>query len=424
MSQGVRRIGLAATPAPWSKALRNYARDHASGIEVETLLDPRHLRRPGRLPFDVLVVDDTARIFPAAAVADAVEGGTFAVGLYDAVNGLGRQFLEGLGVQLVLPATTPPDQLIEMLTRLAPAGAEAGPADDRTHRQAGRVPATGVRPGGAGRLSAWYGTTGGCGLTEAIIAAADVLAGDRRTLVIEAEPLSASMAARLCRSPATGLSWVLGRVARGQSALPEGLSGQLEDGTRPLGRFDVICQTAVPGGPAPMSEQAVLALVEEARRNYDHVLVSTGPLVAAPSAAGKDRFAAGRALLSVADLTVAVATADPIGAVALAAWRAAADELGVDRAWAVMGRAGRPRFEQAQLAELVAGATAARPFQRLWFLPEDEAVSRARWNAGLVARGRWSTAVNRLAVALGDVDRRAGTPRVDRASGWGLVMAR
>ncbi|HVA44631.1 MAG TPA: hypothetical protein VNF50_14205 [Acidimicrobiales bacterium] len=428
MTPPVRRIGIAATPAPWSKSFRNYARDHAAGVEVETLLDPRQLRRPGRDPFNILLVDDTARTFSSPAIAEAVADGIFVVGLFDQTSGMGRGYLERLGVQLILPAATVPEELIQTVVRLAPAPEAGQPSSLGEPRGESLSPSMHGRQGDGdrgGAVSVWYSVTGGCGLTETVIGVAESLAAGSRVLVVEADPLAASMAARLSRSPAVGLSWALGRVSHGQSALPDGLAGARDDGARPLGRFDLVAQTSLPGGPPLTDPDSLLGLISEARRGYGHILVSTGPLVAAPGSVGKDRFAGGRALLGVADVAVAVATADPMGAVELGGWKAAAAELATSApAWAVLGGGGRARFEEAQLAELVGAATALRPFQRLWFLPEDDAVRLARWNSHLVARGRWHACIRRLAAGLGTVEAIAHVAAPARSEGWGLVVSR
>ncbi|HUZ43527.1 MAG TPA: hypothetical protein VMU63_03930 [Acidimicrobiales bacterium] len=427
MSPAVRRIGIAATPAPWSKGFRNYARDHAAGVEVETLLDARQLHRPGRPPFHILVVDDTARTFTSSAIADAVGEGTFVVGLFDEAAGMGRAFLERLGVQLILSAATGPEELIQAILRVAPAPDVLLATDPGVHTGQNGPP-RGEREGqltAGGTVSVWYSVTGGCGLTETIIGVADALAAGGPVLVVEADPLASAMAARLSRSPAVGLSWALGRVSHGQGALPDGLARARDDGVRPLGRFDLVAQTSMPGGPPPVDPDSLLGLVSEARRSYQHVLVSVGPLVAAPPSNAKDRFAVGRALLGHADVALAVATADPLGAVELGGWRAAAAEMAVGApAWAVLGRGGRARFEETQLADLVGTSTALRPFQRLWFLPEDDAVSLARWNSHLVARGRWHSCIRRLASGLGAVEAISHGGVAGRSGAWGLVVSR
>lgn len=415
-------VGVSATRAPWSAALRNYVRDHAEGIEVETLLDPRHLRRAGRRRLDVLVIDDMSRLFPASSVGSAIEEGTFVVGLFDQNGGVGRAYLDALGAQLVVPADTGADELVEIFRRIGPS-ALSEPVTTRPHRVSA-PPVGGRRPRRQGVMSVWYSATGGSGLTETMVGVAEMLSGHSRVLLIEAEPLSASMAARLSRSPVSGLSWVLGRVSHGHPALPDGLTGPREDGTPPLGGFDLIGQTSTPGGPPSVPAEALSELIDQALCGYEHVMVGAGPLVSSTASSTRDRFSAGRSLLAGADLAVASATADPLGAVELGGWKATATELGLRApAWAVLGRAGRPRFEEAQLAALVENSTGARPFSHLWFLPEDDAVARARWNSQLVSHGRWHSAVRRLAGALAAVTPVPAPPPTRRAEAWGLVVA-
>ena len=404
------RIGVSATPASWSLALRNYARDHAIGVEMETLLDPRQLARADRSRFHVLVVDDVARIFTPGTIAAAQEGGTFVIGLCNEANGMGRAHLERLGVQLILPDTTRPEDLLQAIDQLAPEEPGLRPLPPS------RSPAT-----NRGLLSVWYSVTGGSGLTEALIATAETMANGSRVLVIEADPVSTVLAARLNRSASSGLGWCLNRLAQGRSALPDGLSGPGDAAAPPLGRFDVICQGATISGSA-VEHDHLQGLVDEALEAYEHVLVAAGPLLSAVGANARDRLAVGRTLLPRADVALAWATADPIGAVALGNWRTVADELQLaGQAWALLGRSSRSRFEEQQLAEVVQAATANRQFHRLSFLPEDAAVRRARWDGRLVGRGRWYDAIGRLALTIGQAPRAVRAP--ERPGSWGLVMA-
>ena len=406
----VTRVGVSATPAPWSKVLRSYARDHASGVEIETLLDPRYLVRSDRQRLHILVVDDVARIFTPDSIAAAGAAGTFVIGLSDEANGMGRAYLERLGVQLVLPVSTAPEELLRTFDQLAPPETAIGPfqlAHD----------STGARHG---RLSVWYSVSGGSGLTEAMIGTAQVLARSGRVLVIEVDPVSAVMAARLNRSPSSGLAWCLNRISQGRPCIPEGLSGPAEDAASPLGAFDVITQGSAVAGSV-IDARLLNALADEALASYDQVVVAAGPLAPGSGGANRDVFSPGRTLLPRADVALAWTTSDPIGALVLGKWRTTADDLRLaGQAWAVLGRSSRSRFEEQQLAEVVQVATASRQFNRLCFLPEDDAVRRARWNGTMVTRGRWADGVRRLAGAL------VAAPLADRAqdrSSWGLVMA-
>ena len=212
------------------------------------------------------------------------------IGLFDAEVGLGRRYLEDLGVAQLLPVSTPTAELA------------AGVGGDRTDRPR-RCSAPGaaqrpsdLRAGRRGQVVVWTTVSGGVGLTEAVLAAAEWLAGHGRTLLIEANPMAAVLAARLGRDPAFGLAWTLGRVAHGHSGLPEGLSPPRPETTGGLGHFDVICQTSGPGGPPAMVPGHLAALVEEARGGYEQVLVEAGPVLGPSPKLGVDRFSAGRAI--------------------------------------------------------------------------------------------------------------------------------
>jgi hypothetical protein len=270
----------------------------------------------------------------------------------------------------------------------------------------------------------WSSASGGSGLTEALVGTAEALARDWRVLVIESDPLSTVLAARLNRSPSSGLGWCLNRIAQGRTCLPDGLSGAAEEGGAPIGSFDVVGQTAAAGGTLPVEAGLLATLVDEALAAYDHVLLAAGPLTAASGSAGRDRLSAGRAHLARADVALGWAGSDPIGAVSLGGWRALAEDAGlIGQAWGVFGRSGRSRFEEQQLTDLVGTATAARPFHRVTFLPEDDAVRRARWDGTMVSRGRWHDGTRRLAEALSAVPA-VSRPEPASVGGWGLVMTR
>jgi hypothetical protein len=239
--------------------------------------------------------------------------------------------------------------------------------------------------------------SGGAGLTEVLVAVAEHLGKRARTLLIEADEVGPVLASRLLRSSDTGLAWAVSRAAHGQKALPDGLSGRREDGTAPVGNFDVVCGT--PGAAQVIPAAELLRLVEEAAASYDRVLVETSWLVGAPS--GRERFGAARAMLATADRAVVLAAPDPEGAARLVEWRAAAMALGCKApCWAAFGRARTSRYERSHLADLLKANTGRHPFEDVCFLPEDPTVARARWNAELVWKGPWLRAVNTLADAV------------------------
>lgn len=423
-------VGLAATRAAWSAELRSFVRDHTTGITAETVLDGRRLGRGRGRQLDVVVVDDVTRVLGAGDIGAAVAGGTVVIGLYNSEGGRGRAYLEGLGVSRLLPVSVPTAELAALIGEIGPVNSGCLSQTDtvapETVAYGGSLPAGGRR---RGSLTVFTSVSGGAGLTETLIGLAQCWAARWRVLVIEANPLAATLAVRLRRDPAYGLGWALGRLAQGRPALPDGLSPMLAGSAGGSGGFDVVAQSASPGGPPLVDPAQLQALVEEGLGGYDHVLVEAGPLVVAPPAAGgSDRFSAGRAMLAGADRVVVLAGPDPESAARLVEWRAAAGEVGMAApVWAVFGRvAGRGAFEASQLTALVGASTGPGGFAAVRVLPEDPVVARARWNGELVWRGRWRKAVDRLAADLAAAPVAAAGPapvtsrRVSLASdaGW------
>ena len=245
-------VGVCATTAPWSKDLRGYVRDHRSGIDTEMVLSAGQLDRGDRRRFDVLVVDDVSRLLGPADIDGLLAGGTEVIGLFHpGPHAGGRAALEGLGVRCdrVLPSSTRPSELASLIETIGPVNATAvnGPPVRATANLAV------VRRRG-GRLVVFSAVSGGTGLTEVVLAVGEALAARCSTLVIEASPLAASLAARTGGHPTRTLAWSLGRIALRHRALPDGLTPPAESHSR-LGRCDRICQTAAPGGPPLMSPE-------------------------------------------------------------------------------------------------------------------------------------------------------------------------
>ena len=390
-------LGISATTAPWSVALRSYVRDHTQGISVEVVVDRAGLTRAAS-KLDVLVIDDIMRLFSRPDLAGAQLKGAHVIGLFDDTAGMGRKYLADLGADQLLPASAPVAEVADAVLRVGPRarpGSGASVADEPPRR--------GGIHRSLGCLSVWTKASGGAGLSEAVVAAAEALAAKKKVLLIEAEEVVPVLVSRLVRSPETGLLWAVSRAGQGTRALPEGLSGPRGDGSAPLGHFDAVCATR--GVPQPLNPAHLLRLVEEALDIYDHVVVETSWLAGPPAA--RDRFAAARAVLRRADWVVVLAGADPEGAARLVDWKASALSAGVSApCWAAFGRAGRSRYERDHLRSLVDNSTGRSPFAGVVFLPEDPTVARARWNAELVWKGPWRKAINALVVAAC----RAGAP--------------
>jgi hypothetical protein len=388
-------VGLAATTASWSAAFRSYVLDHSQGVELEVVMDRAGLRR-AQAKIDVLVLDDVMRTFSALDVFRARDAGIHVLGLSDHSAGVGRQYLLSLGVDQVVAAATEPHELLALVCQIRPRR-DAGTTTPSWPLWPADIPVGGEAKRARGVVCAWTKVSGGAGLTESVVAAAEVLSSRARVLVIEAEEVAPILVSRLLRSPEGGLPWALSRVRQGLGALPEGLSGARDDGTTPVGHFDVIC--AAPGAAHVVGPAQLEKLVIESAASYDYVLVETGWLVGSPST--RERFSAARKVLQMAGSIVVMAAADPEGAARLVQWKASALAAGVGvPCWAAFGRARKSRYEKDHLRGLVEANTGRHPYSGFVFLPEDAAVERARWNAEIAGKGPWQSAVRDLVMAI------------------------
>ena len=385
-------VAVSATKLPWSPDFRAYTRDHSTDLGVEVIVTVRALLQPSHRSFDVLLVDDMMRLVSAADIAAAHDRQIHVIGLSDSAQGQGRAYLEELGVDQVIAVSTPPAELAQMIRAIGAKNAHTEPA----RRSPVQTPWA-TAPARRGSLTAFMPTSGGAGLSEALVGVAEVLVRGRQgVLVVEADEVHPVLANRLRRSAQSGLAWALSRAQQAKPVFPEGLSGPNSDGLKPIGDFDAICGVSSPGGPTPVNPVDLTRALEEALAIYDHVLVDTGPWLT--SQTGRDRLGAARATLELAARVVAFGRSTPDGVAQLVEWRANAHENGLGAPlWAVFGRS-RDKYERAHLGHILDASTMpVRSFAGVHFLPEDRHIAKARWNAQLVERGPWLRAVKALA---------------------------
>ena len=91
-------------------------------------------------------------------------------------------------------------------------------------------------------------TSGGAGLTEAFVGAAEALVRrGQSVLVVEADEVHPVLANRLRRSAQSGLPWALSVPEQAKPVFPEGLSGPTATGSNPSG-------TSTPSAVCPRRE--------------------------------------------------------------------------------------------------------------------------------------------------------------------------
>ena len=135
-------------------------RDHTTDLGVEVIVTVRALLHPSHRSFDVLLVDDMMRLVSGADVAAAHDRQVHVIGLTDPAQGLGRAYLEELGVdQIVAAMSAPPAELARLVRAIGPKNAHPEPA----RRSPVRTPG----PGSARRGCAYglHPSSGGAGLS-------------------------------------------------------------------------------------------------------------------------------------------------------------------------------------------------------------------------------------------------------------------
>lgn len=380
------RVAVVAQ-AQWATDFRSYVHDHMQNMVVEALLD-RSQFAPGG--FDVVVVDDSTRVLSGYDVTRAVAAGTVTVGVFDAAHPAGEAFLEGLGVSRVYRSDVDTATLAGLIASIGPVRPDVTVVEAGPRRN----------PGRRGALTAVSSANGGSGLTELLVAVSQRWSASRKVLVIEANPLTAGLAARLRRPPEWGLAWVLGLVSQGRELLPGALTPMMGPEGRGLGDFDLICQSSQPGGPPLMNPAYLDLLLDETLGAYDDVVVEVGPLVL-DSSSPSDRFAAGRRVLRRADQVLVVARGEAESVLDLAAWRAATVGLELRAPCHAVFAGTRGRFEPAHLQIHLAEVTGdAGWFASVSSLPYDRRVAKNRWNHELTCSGRWARSVADLARRL------------------------
>lgn len=409
-------VGLTATRGKWSADLRAFVRDHAQGIALEVIMDkPALMRAAARI--DILVVDDLMRLFSADDLSRVIALGVHVIGIRE-IDGMGDGYLATLGVEKVVDADSSPEDTVALLKQVEPRR-----HSNRTTADWGSWPdSAAASKRGRATISVWHKVSGGAGMTEAIIAAAEFSAQTSKTILVELDHIVPIMVSRLLRSPDAGLACGLSRVANGQRVVPDALNGAREDGVPPVGSFDVICAGY---GQAPkITAGGVSRLVDDIATSYDHIYLETSSVPTTPGES--ERSAAVRTVLSKAHEAVLFASSDPHGAARLVEWKATMGATVAVPCQAVFGRASESRYEKDHLASLVASGTHQSPFSRVVFLPEDAVVQRARWNAELVWKGPWLREVRSLALipsVRGSTEPKAwegtgGTTSVTTPSSW------
>ncbi len=373
-------IALVLSAESWVDDLHRHCADHG-GARVRCLvLDPAVALDED---FDILVTGERWPA-PTRPFVDALHArGRRVLVVGDPERG--ADLAARLGVDGLVATTGAPLAIVDAALHLLPAAAaapdgrsasamtDAGLVDDgRTPgSQAAPVPAPFVVVGGP-----W-----GAGSTEVALALAAccVRSGDR-TVVVDADTVTPSVAARLGLPLEPNLCTAVDAAVYGLGAVP----GALFD----LGDGWPVVLVGAPNrrSGGALSGADVVAVGDVLARRFHPVLFD----ISAGGRSESDGDVSG-ALLARATAVVAVGAANPVGVVRLVEWLDGVRSIAADvPIHLVMNRAPAARTRRAELAgELQREARIAG----LTFVPTDPRVDDAAWTAALVERGPFAKAL-------------------------------
>jgi MinD-like ATPase involved in chromosome partitioning or flagellar assembly len=373
-------IALVLSPDAWVERVHRHCADHGGArvrcivVEPSVALDEE---------YHVLVATDR---WPAMTrpFVDSLHAGGRRVLLVcdDEDEPAARELADRLGADGTVRASADAAEIVAAVVTLAPEAAfepTRPPVETAPDPRRGAAPRVGLVA---------VGGPSGAGATEIAIGLA--AAGSRRgarAVVVDADHVTPSIAARLGLPLEPNLCSAVDAVAFGLGAVP----GALFD----LGdRWPAV----LVGAPSRRAADAltpadVRAVADVLGERYAPVVVD---LAAPATAYGPDLAPV---LLERAGAVVAVGAATPVGVVRLVEWIALVDRyVAGTPVHLVVNRASSVRSRRAELAsELLASGRAAS----LTFIPHDPRVEDAVWDAGIPERGAFARAVTELLERIG-----------------------
>lgn len=387
-------IGIVASSREWRSVLQAHVRDHVADVRVQILREPRMALE---LDLDVVVIDDVSSFLTRDKVVRLREKGTRVVGIYDpeGQEGLGQSFLDNLGVDLALPSTISPEEMINAVSQLQPRQNYSHTFD---HAVADfTAESTIVSDPGDSTLIAVSGPSG-TGSTEVAIALADVLVARRNaTLLMDCDEVGPSIARRLGFHLHPNILSAMDAVANVTKPMTE-MVGRPSDRAASSVNFDVIPGIANPEDWSQLRSMEMSDLFTAARKSWRYIVCNTGAFAEDLSGYGMERFGATRATLEHADVIIGVMSPTPTGYMRFLDWMASLRTVGHDRAvFVVVNHAPKSNYVRGEIENQLSRDVDSRYLAGLHFISDDERVVKAEWEGQLVSRGPFVTGVAEVA---------------------------
>lgn len=387
-------IGIIASSREWRTLLQAHVRDHVADVRVQILREPRIALE---LDLDIVVIDDVSSFLTRDKVIRLREKGTRVVGIYDpeGQEGLGEKFLENLGVDLSLPSTISPEEMISAFSQLQPRQV-SHEVDQAVFNYAQNT----FAPQAPQTVSSLVAVSGpaGVGSTEVAIALADIVAQRKaRTLLIDCDEVGPSVARRLGYHLHPNILSAIDSVANMTSHLTENV-GRPSDRVANNINFEVIPGISNPEDWSQLRGSDLSDLFVSARKTWRYIIANTGPFAEDLSGYGIERFGATRTALEYADIIVGVMSPTPTGYMRFLDWLASLRGISGDReVFIVVNQAPKSSYIRGEIENQLAKDIDPRFVSGLFFIPFDERVHKAEWEGQRVSKGSFLNGVSQLA---------------------------
>ena len=386
-------IGIVASSREWRTVLQAHVRDHVAGVRVQILREPRLALE---LDLDVVIIDDTSSFLTKDKVVRLREKGTRVVGIYDALEqeGLGPAFLEKLGIDLSLPSTISPEEMINAVSQLQPKAHYANSFDQMVDNYSDG----GVAVASTQSTVISVGGPAGVGSTEIAIALADALVARREpTLLIDCDEVGPSVARRLGFHLHPNILSAIDVVANVSKPLPQ-VVGRPSDRAANAVYFDVIPGIANLEDWVQLRSTEINDLFNAIKKSYRYCVANVGPMLEDLSGYGMERFASSRTTCENSEIIVGVMSPTPTGYLRFLDWMASLRTLGRENAVAiVINNAPKSAFVRGEIESQLGRDIDSRYIASINFIPFDEHVDKANWEGQRVTKGVFISAIADLA---------------------------
>jgi MinD-like ATPase involved in chromosome partitioning or flagellar assembly len=384
-------VALVFSPEAWVETLHRHLTDHGGARVRQVVMDPA-------LAFDeeygTIVVSHRWPALTRTFVDAIHQRRRRILGVFDADEPEGEEFLVALGVDRVVASDASMAMFVDALTGMAPEHEQHAPSADALEAAVEGSP--GSKPGGdvaaTHRRLVAVGGTPGAGTTEAAIGLASALSRlGVRAVLVDADDVVPSIAQRLGLPIEPNLRSAIESVEYGMGELDATL-------LRGAPELEVLCGLPNVDAWSQVRPGELLDVVAALAETGRQVLANVGSRLEDVGRGGRSRYGISRAVITEASTLIGVAPATPVGVTRLLGWVTEVRALNPGApVHLVANRAPRDAFRKAEIEQEI-----CRTFQpvSLSFFPADPRVERAAWAGAVVEQGPYAKAVGELASKL------------------------